>query len=300
LEDQQIFVAVVEAASFTAAARLLGISVTATSRRVQALERRLGTRLLNRTTRRLSLTEAGEVYYEQVRRILRELRDTEAQLAGLAEEPLGQLRVTAPMSFGVRRLAPLVAGFARSHPRLQVQLLLDDQVVDVVGQGLDLALRIGYPRDSSLVARPLAVIPRHICAAPRYLEDQGIPRRPSDLNRHACLHYSNLSVREEWTLMGPQGPESVAVQGSFCSNNGDVLCEAAIQGLGIAMLPDFIVQRALADGRLQRILADYEPPAFTLLALYPSRDLLPTKTRLFLEMLSAALASAVPIHRTDT
>lgn len=293
LDELDVFVAVVETRGFTAAAAALGTTVTAVSRRVKALEQRLGTRLLNRTTRRVSLTAAGEVYYRQVRRLLAELRDTEGQLTDLAGEPHGPLRITAPMSFGVRRLAPVVARFARAHPRVQVQLQLDDRVVDIVEQGLDLALRIGYPQDSSLIARPIAPVARYVCASPDYLGAHGTPRAPADLVGHACLHYSNLSEREEWTLSGPRGPEPVRVRGSFCSNNGDVLCEAAAQGLGVALLPDFIAGEALADGRLVRILEGHEPPPYTLYALYPSRELVPAKTRLFLDALPAALAAPV-------
>lgn len=297
MDDLEVFVAVVEAQGFTAAAAALGTTVTATSRRVKALEQRLGTRLLNRTTRRLSLTAAGEIYYERVRGILADLRDAEAQLTWLASEPRGPLRITAPMSYGQRRLAPLVAAFARTHPHLQVQLQLDDRTTDIVDQGLDLALRIGYPQDSSLVARPIAPVARHICASPQYLGTHGTPRTPQDLLGHACLHYSNLSEREEWTLGGPGGPQSVPVRGSFCSNNGEVLCEAAAQGLGIALLPDFIVQDALAEGRLVRVLQGFEPPPFTLCGLYPSRRFLPARVELFLDFLIAA--TAAPVSRAE-
>jgi DNA-binding transcriptional LysR family regulator len=297
--DLEVFVAVVEAGGFTAAAEALGTTVTATSRRVRALEERLGTRLLNRTTRRVSLTAAGEVYYQQVRRVLAELRETEEQLTQQASDPHGPLRLTAPMSFGVRRLTALVARFARAHPRLQVQLQLDDRLVDIVAEGLDLALRIGYPQDSSLVARPLAPVARYICASPEYLRARGAPETPLDLLRHDCLHYSNLSEREEWTLQGPGGPEPVAVKGRFCSNNGDALCQAALEGLGIALLPDFIVEQALGEGRLVRVLERHQPAPFTLYALYPSRQFVPAKIRLFLEFLVGALGPArLPVERS--
>lgn len=288
MEDLEIFVNVVEADGFTAAAALMNMTVTATSRRVKALEERLGVRLLNRTTRRISLTEAGQIYFDQVRRILSELRDAEEQLSQLSGSARGTLRVTAPMTFGVRRLAPWIARFADAHPQLQVQLHLDDQTIDIVGQGLDMALRIGYPRDSSLIARPILPVARYVCAAPAYLQKWGAPQTPLDLLRHSCLHYDNLSVREEWTLNGPDGPEAVEVQGRLCSNNGEVLCEAAVQGLGIVLLPDFMVEQALAENRLQRILEGFEPPPFTLYALYPSRHFVPTKIRLLLDFLILA------------
>jgi DNA-binding transcriptional LysR family regulator len=290
VEDLEIFVAVVQAQSFTAAAAALGLTVTATSRRIKALEQRLGTRLLHRTTRRIGLTAAGEVYYGQVRRILAELREAEEEIVRLGGEPQGPLRITAPMTFGLRRLADPVARFARAHPRLQVQLQLDDRVVDIVDRGLDLALRIGYPQDSSLVARPILPIGRCLCAAPDYLRQHGTPEQPADLLHHSCLHYNNTSEREEWTLTGPDGPQPLGVKGRFCSNNGEVLCAAAVQGLGIALLPDFIADPALAAGRLTRVLPGHEPAPYTLYALYPSRRLVPARTRLFLDFLMGALA----------
>jgi DNA-binding transcriptional LysR family regulator len=292
MDDLETFVAVVEAQGFTAAAKALGMTVTAASRRVKALEQRLGARLLNRTTRRVSLTEAGQIYYEQVRSLLSQLRETERQLSQLATEPQGQLRITAPMSFGVRRLAPLLARFATAHPRLQLNLQLDDRLVDFPEQDLDVALRIGYPQDSALVARSIAPIQRFLCASPAYLRARGIPRQPMDLLGHNCLHYDVLSLREEWTLAGLHGPETIAVRGNFCSNNGAVLCEAAIQGLGIALLPEFIVEQPLAQGSLRRVLEGFEPPPFTLYALCASRQFLPAKIKLLLEYLVAALGPA--------
>ncbi len=287
--DLETFVTVVEAGGFTSAAHVLDISVTAVSRRLKALEGRLGTRLLNRTTRQVSLTAAGQLYYERVRHILDELREAEDQLSRLADEPRGVLRLTAPVSYGLRRLASPVARFAAIHPALQVQLLLDDRVVDLVEQRLDLALRVGDPEDSSLVARPILSVPRYLCASPGYLDDRGVPERPRDLLRHSCLHYSNIGTREEWTLRGPAGPEPIQVQGAFCSNNGEVLCEAAAEGLGIVLLPDFIVQDALARGRLTRVLRGFEPPPCILYALYPSRHFVPAKVRHFLAFLGGNL-----------
>lgn len=289
MDTLRLFVTVAESGSFTAAAAQLNLTVAAVSRRIKALEQRLGVRLFNRTTRRVRLTEAGEIYLAQVRRSLAELRETELQLTELSTEPRGALRINAPMSFGVRRLAPLVAQFAGRHPHLEIQLQLDDTFVDIVREGFDLALRIGHLADSSLVARPLVPVPRYICAAPTYLEKRGRPQRPADLHQHDCLHYNNISLREDWTLGGPDGPETVAVQGGYCSNNGDVLCQAAIEGLGIVLSPDFIVADALAEGRLVRILEGYEPPPYTLHAVYPSRAFVPAKVRLFSDFLIGAL-----------
>jgi DNA-binding transcriptional LysR family regulator len=237
VDDREVFFQVVEAHGFAAAARRLATTPASVSRRVKALERRLGVRLLQRTTRKLTLTEAGQRYFDAGRRLLRELDD-------LLEE------------------------------------------------AADLAIRIGYPADSSMVVRSLAAIPRYACAAPEYLQRRGCPRTPVDLLQHDCLHYNLISEREEWTFLGPNGEHTLAINGHFCSNNGDVLARAAIQGLGIVLLPDFIVERALADGRLVRVLTDYERQPLSLFALYPSRHHVPAKTRGFLQFLLEQFAAS--------
>jgi len=293
MDDLETFIAVVDGGSFTAAARKLDTTVTAVSRRIKALEQRLGTRLLNRTTRQVSLTEAGQLYHGRVRRVLEELRDVESELGEFGTDPGGQLRLTAPMSFGIHHLGPLVAEFAILHPRIEIELQLDDRTVDIVEAGLDMALRIGHLRDSSLVARPLTSIARVICAAPAYLEQRGVPGRPEELASHDCLHYANLSRREEWRLRGPEGPLAVEIDGRYCSNNGDALCQAAVAGLGIALLPGFIVADDLKAGRLVPLLEDYAPEDFSLYALYPSRHFVPAKIRLFLAFLAARLETAM-------
>ena len=195
----------------------------------------------------------------------------------------GELRVVAPMSFGQRCLAPALGAFARRYPELRVSLKLEDSETDIVGEGLDLALRIAYPSDSSLIGRAIAPVPRWFCASPDYLARRGVPGEPADLLQHDCLHYNLISEREEWTFGGPDGNEVISTRGTLCSNNGEVLREAAIAGLGVAHLPDFIVADAIADGRLVRVLAGRERTPLTLFALYPSRHFVPAKTRLFIE-----------------
>ena len=292
MDDRTVFFAVVAANGFGAAARHLHTTAASVSRRVKALEQRLGVRLLQRTTRKISLTEAGERYYRERRRLLQELGDLEQALSASAQEPEGDLRVVAPMSFGQRRLAPLIAGFARVYPQLRVSAILDDRESDLIDQAVDLAIRIGYPADSSMVARAIAPIPRHVCASPDYLARRGYPRSPVDLLQHDCLHYNLISEREEWTFKAADGEQTFGIKGSFCSNNGDVLAEAAAQGLGIALLPDFIVEDALADGRLVKVLETFERAPLTLFALYPSRQQVPVKTRLLLEHLIDQLSPA--------
>jgi DNA-binding transcriptional LysR family regulator len=285
MDDREAFFRVVEERGFGAAARRLETTPASVSRRVKALEERLGVRLLQRTTRKLSLTEAGERYFHEARRLVSELDDLEQALSASANAPEGELRIVAPMSFGQRRLANLVARFAAEHSKLRISLTLDDRETDLIDEAADVAIRIGYPADSSLVARAIASVPRHACASPEYLERHGRPETPEDLLHHACLHYNLISEREEWTFLGDGGEQTLAIKGTFCSNNGDVLAAAAMQGLGITLLPDFIVEEALADGRLVRVLEDFERAPLTLFALYPSRRHVPAKTRRFLEYL---------------
>jgi DNA-binding transcriptional LysR family regulator len=285
VDDREVFFTVVEANGFGAAARRLETTPASVSRRVKSLEQRLRVRLLQRTTRKLSLTEAGERYFREGRRLLHELDDLEQALAASANEPEGALRIVAPMSFGQQRLAPLVAHFARLHPKLRISLVLEDRETDLIDAGADLAIRIGYPADSSMIARAIAAVARHVCASPEYLERRGHPESPEDLLHHDCLHYNVISEREEWTFVDDTGERTLAIKGSFCSNNGDVLAQAAIQGLGITLLPNFIVEACLADGRLVKVLKEYERAPLTLFALYPSRQHVPAKTRSFLEYL---------------
>ena len=285
MDDREVFFSVVEATGFGAAARRLETTPASVSRRVKSLEQRLGVRLLQRTTRKLSLTEAGERYFVEGLRLLHELDDLEQALTASAHEPEGTLRIVASMSFGQRRLAPLVARFAKLHPKLRVSLILEDRETDLIDEAADLAIRIGYPADSSMIARAIAPVTRHVCASPEYLEHRGYPELPEDLLQHDCLHYNLISEREEWTFLGDDGEQTLAITGSFCSNNGDVLLEAAMQGMGITLLPDFIVEEGLANGRLVKVLEGYGRAPLTLFALYPSRQHVPAKTRALLAYL---------------
>jgi DNA-binding transcriptional LysR family regulator len=294
LDELEVFTAVVAEQGFSAAAARLETTPAAVSRRIKALEQRLGVRLLQRTTRKVQLTEAGALYHREVTRLLSDLRAVEQQLDEVTGQVRGELRVVAPMSFGQRRLAPLLSGFVRRYPTLRFTMKLDDSETDIVGEGFDLALRIAYPSDSSLVGRAIATVPRWFCASPDYLARRGTPRAPADLLRHDCLHYNLISEREEWTFSGPEGEEVIATRGTLCSNNGEVLREAAIAGLGIAHLPDFIVADAIDDGRLLRVLSNRERPPLTLFALYPSRHFVPAKTRLFIDYVAERLRTDSP------
>jgi DNA-binding transcriptional LysR family regulator len=288
----QTFVTVVESGTLSRAAERLETTAGAVSRRIAALEQRLGLRLLNRTTRRLSLTEAGERYYEDVVGILRALGEAEDRVTHLSDDPRGNLRVAVPLSFGVRTLAPLLPGFVDRYPALRVSIDLDDRLVDILGSGSDLALRIGPLEDSTLVARRIREYRRVVCAAPEYLRRRGEPSTPAELVGHDCLHYSNVALRDEWSFgRGEGGVETVEVKGPLCANNGDLLREVAVAGMGICALPEFIAAEDLAAGRLKAILTGYEAPALTLWALWPSRRFVPAKVRVFVDYLVACLAA---------
>ena len=251
----QTFVAVVESGSLSRAAERLETTTGAVSRRLAALEQRLGLRLLNRTTRRIGLTEAGELYYEDAANILRALAEAEDRVTHLSDSPRGNLRIAAPLSFGVRTLAALLPGFCARYPGLRLSLDLDDRVVDLLGAGADMALRIGQLADSTLVARRICEFRRVVCAAPSYLARRGEPRAPADLVHHDCLHYSNIAPKDEWVFADGQGGavQTVEVSGPLCANNGDVLREAALRGMGICAMPEFIANDDLAAGRLKSV-----------------------------------------------
>ncbi len=286
LDEMAVFAEVVEAESFSGAARELGISKSAVSKQVGRLEDRLGVRLLNRTTRRLSLTEAGETFYQASRRVLDQAEAAETAVSSLAAAPRGHLKLNAPMSFGFLHLAKAIPLFHARYPQIVVDATLNDRFVDLVEEGYDLAIRIGEMRDSSLVARRLAPSRAVLCASPDYLARHGAPLRPEDLAGHDCLIYSNLDYRDEWRFAGPRGQSAVKVQGPFHANNGDALCAVALAGLGIVRLPSFIVGEHLLAGRLVPLLCDRPLPAQGIYAVYPHSRNLSAKVRAFVDFLA--------------
>ncbi len=264
------FVQVVDSAGFSAAARQMGLSRSTVNRLVIDLEDKLGVQLLQRSTRRVSPTATGLAFCDRARAILADLAEAEQAVTQLQAEPMGMLRVNAPMSFGTLALAQPIAQFAAQYPELHLQLTLEDRQIDPIAEGYDLTLRIGIaPQAASLVVQPLSEIPRLLCAAPSYLTEHEAPQEPADLKDHACLHYGHFETRPEWTLQGDTGPYRLQVSGPFCANNGEVLRDAAIAGLGITLLPQFIVATALEQGQLQPVLTDYPPLPLTLCAIYP-------------------------------
>jgi len=281
-----IFVAVVNNQGFSAAANKMGLSRAQVSKSVMQLEAHLGTRLLNRTTRRVSLTETGRIYYERCKSILQDIDEIEGIAAAQTGRAHGTLSLSAPTSFGILHLKDAIPAYLKQYPDVQITLNLADRFIDVVAEGFDMVVRIAELEDSSLIARKIAPCKRVLCAAPAYLKHHGIPEVPQDLALHRCLVYSNELKPDTWVLHGPNGIESVRVSGPICADNGDILKAAAVSGLGITLLPTFIVGTAVGDGRLQQVLADYCPPEIAINAVFPSRRYLSAKVRTFTDFLS--------------
>ena len=288
----QVFARVVEDGSFARAADRLGISTSACSRQVAELEAHLDVRLLNRTTRRLSLTESGQAFYARCVQLLADLAEAEQAAALSTARPRGTLKLTCGISFGVRHVARLVGAFAARHPDVRFDVQLSDRFVDLVEEGFDLAIRIGESPTQNLIARKLGETRLVPCAAPVYLREHGAPMHPADLAQHACLTYEYLPQRGTWRFRDAAGGEhAVRVAGPVHANNGDLLAAAAVEGIGIAMEPDFIVDADVAAGRLVRVLADYAPAPTSVYAVYPSRRHLSAKVRAFVDFLAERFAT---------
>jgi DNA-binding transcriptional LysR family regulator len=285
LTSLRAFVKVVETASFSEAGRRLRMSRSAISKHVAELEQELGVQLLSRTTRRVTPTENGQSYYERAVTILADLDAADRAVSELQVKPRGLLRVNAPMSFGTMQLGPAIAGFMQLYPDLQIQLVLSDEHVDPVQDGLDVTLRIAELESSSLIARKLMPIDRVICASPGYLQEHGTPEHPADLRNHVCLTYGYLSTGNQWKLTGEDGDHWINPRWTLCANNAEVLRDAAVAGRGIAVLPVFIAEAALKRGDLRSILVAYKTPPLTLYAIYPPTRHLAVKVRLFIDYL---------------
>lgn len=289
--DLDIFARVVSSGSMSTAGRALGLSPAVISKRIKRLEDRLGTRLLQRTTRQISLTEAGQGFYERVLSVLAGLEDAEAFVSGRSARIQGTLKVSAPTSFGRMHIAPHLKPFLDAHPDLTLNLVLTDEFTDIVGGGFDLAIRIAELGDSSLVARRLAPVRRVLCAAPAYLASYGTPEDVEALKHHTCLRPHN---NDAWRLEGPGGAVLYRPEGRLVTNSSEVIREAVIAGFGIALRSTWDVGQELKDGRLVRVLPSYEGSRnVTLSAVYPSRQFLPAKVRLLIDYL-AELYGPVP------
>jgi DNA-binding transcriptional LysR family regulator len=257
LTGMEVFVRVVDLGGFTAAAEASGISVTMVSNHVQALERRLGARLLNRTTRRQSLTDIGAAYYAQCIDILARVETAEDEARDMRSRPAGRLRVSAPITLGSHLLIPALAEYLREFSDVDIELQLNDRIVDLAEEGFDAAFRFGKLPDSGLIARPLQSLKRAVCASPAYLARHGTPLKPDDLADHNCLAFHHITPEREWLFQGVE-PQTVHVTGQLTANNGPALLQAALSDIGIVMLPDYLVAEDLAAGRLVRLFPEFD------------------------------------------
>lgn len=290
LSDITVFVQVVDSGSFTATAERLGLSKSVVSKYVTRLENQLRARLLNRTTRRLSLTEVGRVFYARSLRGLQEIEDAKAEVSRLQGEPRGTLRLNAPMSFGVLHIAPAIPDFLSQYPDLSVDMNLDDRIVDVVKEGFDVSVRISELPDSSLVARRVGPCRHAVVAAPSYLERFGTPRTPSDLRDHNIITYRYQQSAGEWHFRSPDDkPVSVPVSGPVQMNNSLAIREALLGGVGITRTPTFVVGRDIQEGRLIPILRDYRALEVSIYLVYPERRHLSPKVRAFVDFITARI-----------
>ena len=297
-DDMATFVAVVEAGSFTAAADRLDVAKSVVSRRVSALEERLGVQLLRRTTRRLSLTESGAGFYERSLRLLSDLEEAESAVAQEHGELRGQLRIALPLSFGLRHMPEPIAAFSKQHPRVDFDLDLNDRRVDLIEEGMDFAVRIGHLRDSTLIARKLFDAHTVICASPDYLATNGTPAHPDQLSDHTCMVYSNLAEPGRWAYTDTDGTRRrVDVGRGMQASSGDFLCEAAVAGLGIIMQPTFIAHDAIRTGALVPILTEFGWPVSPGYAVYPPTRHLSFRVREFLDFLVEHFSGETPWDR---
>jgi DNA-binding transcriptional LysR family regulator len=289
-----VFAKVVEAANFAAAARHLGMSPAMVSKHVQTLEEQLGVRLLNRTTRRVSATEVGQNYYEHCLRILAELDEADGAARDLQTAPRGLLKVTAPVSFGIRQLAPAIADYLVAYPGVSIDLSLEDSYIDLLEKRFDLAIRLGHLPDSSLIARKLGEVETILCASPGYLQKNGAPQTPHDLSKHNCLVYTYAAPRRAWSFVDQNGNEdAVRISGRFLANSGDALLALAIREAGVVLGPNYLVEDDLKARRLIRLLPEYTTPATPVYAVYPHGRYLSAKTRTFIDFFASRFARSL-------
>jgi len=285
-EEMYTFVRVVDAGSLSAAADRMDIAKSAVSRRLTDLESRLDVQLLNRTTRRINLTDSGRQFYQRCTRILADLEESEQQTSDEHTELKGTIRIAAPLSFGIQHLSPLLNDFLKIHPELNLDLNLDDRKVNLMDEGVDLGIRIGELNDSSLVARRLAPCKLVLCASPDYLKAHGEPKHPDDLRKHMGLTYSNTAENQLWQFIQANGKTvSVRVPNRLRANNGDVLLQAGINGLGILSITTFIAHKAIKNHQLKLILPDYKIKEESVYAIYPTQRHLPARVRTLIDYL---------------
>jgi DNA-binding transcriptional LysR family regulator len=283
------FVALVESGSISKAAERMDIAVSAVSRRLKELESSLGVQLVQRTTRKMHITEAGEKFYRRCGRLLDDLEEAKHEASNTATALSGTLRIATPLSFGVAHLSPAIAAFMHLHPQIKIEMDMSDRRVDLVEEGLDLAIRVGALEDSSLMARKLASVRHVVCASPDFLNRHGIPRTPQDLSTLPALCYGNHSQPGTWHYHDKDGkPGQVKVPMRMRANNGDALVEAAIAGLGVLCEPSFIAHGSVERGVLTPLLTDYQWYSMNIFAVYPQTKHMPTRVRAFIDFLVAS------------
>jgi len=285
----QIFRRVSESGSFSAVSREMGLSQPTVSKQIAALEENLSTKLLSRSTRQINLTDAGRHYYERCCRILDEIAETEAELGNQRTLPTGMLRVNIPIAAGRIKILPCLWEFITKYPDLKIDTIFDDSYIDLVKEGVDVAIRIGELSDSSLVARKIGMVPRYIVASPAYLKKHGEPKELKDLEQHNCLVYNLLSTRNEWHFDGIHGKQKISVHGQFSSNSPDAIRQAVLQNQGIAVILSWIVEDDIAKGDMKIIMPQYIPTSLEVNAIYPQRRFMPAKVSLLLDYLQKEL-----------
>ena len=286
LQSMRVFVKIVEQGSFVRAAQVLDLSNAAVTRHVAELETHLGTRLLNRSTRKLSLTETGQAYLERVRQILPEIDDAEAVASSLSKRPNGTLKLYSQQSFGQYQLPRLLALYAKEFPDVTLDVTLSDRTVDIVEEGFDIGMFIGLQKfDANMIVRQLGVAEISLWASPDYIKRHGAPKVPEDLSKHACLSFSFADYRHQWSINGPEGGIDVEITNKMTSNNGDLLSHCARAGMGIVLRPSYAMSDDLESGRLMRLLPDYHIQKVTVMMVYPSRRLLSATVRSFVDFM---------------
>ena len=289
--SMRMYVAVVDGGSFAAAADKLEISRAMVSKQIQKLEEHLGTRLMNRTTRRLSLTETGRAFYDRSVQIMHDVEEAEQVAGHMTRTPQGVLRVTIPLSYGQHRLAAIIGAYTQAYPQVQLDIALSDRKVDLIEDGFDLAVRIGALPQSDLIARKIGGVRSIVCASPGYVARHGAPQTPEQLRNHACLGYTLTGSGADWRFETPDGPLVVPIAGPIRADNGDIIRLAALSGAGILFQPHFIVGDDLAAGRLVQLLPEWQSAELGVYAVYPSRKHLSAKVRTFVDFLAQALGA---------
>ncbi|HKX06550.1 MAG TPA: LysR family transcriptional regulator [Stellaceae bacterium] len=292
LNELRVFTKVAEAGSFTLAGKRLGMPKSTVSLQIARLEERLGVRLLQRTTRKLRLTEEGGAFYERCRRVMEDIDDAERSVMQEVERPRGHLRITAPVEFGTVFLGPWIAEYLSLYPDVSIELELTSRIVDIVEESYDLAIRTGHLATSSHIARKLGAVSRHLYASPAYIERRGMPPTPEALKEHACLGHRSQADGPSWIMTNGTLEFTIKVYCPLIANSFAMLCDAAAHGVGIAILPDYICREAVRGGQLARVLPDWSVPSADIFVVYPTRRLIAPRVRSFLDFTEKRLASA--------